>query len=203
MDRDHVGGRQQLVELHQLNARYGRLGQRRIGGDHAHTEGVGGDGDPGADPAQPDQAQRAGVELEGSPDRLAFESLAGAGGVMRKVLGDGEDQRQRVLGSRHHRRQRRVAHGHAGSSCGDDVDVVVADPDPRDHLDSRAQPEGGVVPRTHRCRQDGVGHVELIVAAETHKLRSPVDQVAVHIGEGVVDEQQRQSARQNWSRRAR
>ena len=160
-----------------------------------HAQRVGDDRDTRRDASDADQAERAGVELEGPPDRLALQALAGALDVMREVLRHGEDQRQRVLGGGHHRRDRRVAHDDAGRLGVGDVDVVVADTDPRDDLGVAVPRERGGVPLPSGADEDGVGDVEPVIAAGADEIGPPVDEVAVDLGERVVDEEQGQVGR--------
>ena len=126
----------------------------------------------------------------GRPARPA--ALPGAADVMRQVLGDGEHQRQRVLGGRHHRRDRRVADDDAGRGGVGDVDVVVADTDPRDDLERSGAGEGRRVPGRTAAGEDRVGGVEAVVGSGSDDDRPPVDEVAVDVGERMVDEEQRQ-----------
>ena len=92
MQRDHVGAREQFVELHQRVA-----GMRRaIPGDHLHAEPAPHARNFAADAAEPDDAQR----LAGKLHAFARNPAAGADFAVhaRHVAAGGHHQRDRVLG---------------------------------------------------------------------------------------------------------
>ena len=96
MQRDHVGPRQQGVELDQRHARV--RARAAVPGDHLHADAARDPHHLAADAAEPDHAEHLSGELH------AFERLPGAGAHRavhaRKAAAAGEHQRDRVLGDR-------------------------------------------------------------------------------------------------------
>ncbi len=179
VQRDDVGLGEQPVETDQLTA----LGftEVRVVGQHAHAERPGGQTHPASDAAVTHQPEHRAVELEGAARRCTGQALPSALGLCRQVLDHGEQQHQGVLGSRHRRGVRRVADDHSGGRSGGHVDVVVADPDARDHLHVRAQREGFGIPGPASTGKHGLRRAEVGVVGPDGD-RPTVDEVAVRVG---------------------
>ena len=96
IERDHVGARQQLVELDDRAGRVVPPGA--VPGDHLHADAARDAHDLAADAAEPDHAQRLALQLH------AFERAPGAGAHRavhaREPARAGEHQRDGVLGHR-------------------------------------------------------------------------------------------------------
>lgn len=108
---------------------------------------------------------------------------------MREVLGDREDQTDRVFGGRNERSDRRIADHDSGRGGGRHIDVVIADSDTRDHAERGRQRERVAVPRPNSARDDRVGPLEPVVATRADEHGPPLDEVEIRVGERMVDEQ--------------
>ena len=134
MQSDEVGLRQHFVQGHHGHSHAGRevRGDERIVRDQVHAEA----GRParhlGADPAQPDNAQRLVAHLdahEGGALPLPF--LHGGIGL-RDVAGQGQHQGDSVLGGGDRVANGRVDHGDAGAGGRVQINVIHADAGPGD-----------------------------------------------------------------------
>ena len=178
VDGHDVGGGEQLVERHQ--SRRPGTGDSSTAGSLAITRmpsALATTATREAMRPMPTRPSTLPSSSRARPTGSPLQALAGTVDVMREVLGHGEHQRQRVLGGRHHRRDRRVAHDDPCRGGVGDVDVVVADTDARDDLGVRRQRERRRVPRPHRAGEDRVGGVEAVVGAGSDDDRPPVDEV--------------------------
>ncbi len=167
VQRDHLGARQQVVELDLLDAEVPRAVGREEGvvGDHAHLQAMRAVGDDRADVAAADQAQHLVGEL--GADEARFLPFAGA----RRAVGGGQlagerhHHRDRVLGGGDRVAERRVHHDDAALGGGGEVDVVDPDAGAADHLEALGSGE-------HRSRDLGRrAHREAVVFADDpHQL---------------------------------
>ena len=142
VQRDEIGAREQVVELHLLHAHlhcaFGR--QERIERHHLHFQPSGAIGDDRADVPRTDQPQSLGGELD-AHEAVLFPLAGLRRGVrLRQLAGEREHQRDRVFGGGDRVAERRIHHHHAFGRGGGDVDVVDADPGATNHLQL-----GGVV----------------------------------------------------------
>ncbi len=188
VQRDDVGFGEESIELDEFAAV--GFGEIRVVGHDAHAERPGGRADAAGDPAVTHQPQQRAVEFQRGASRRPRQALAGTLGLRGQVLDDGEHQHQRVLGGRHRRGVGRVAHDHPGSRGRGNIDVVVADADPGDDLQRRAQGEGLGVPGTLGAGQHGMGGAEVAVVGSDGD-RPALDEVAIRIGQRVIEEQNR------------
>ena len=109
-----------------------------IVGDDCHREALRAPRDLRADPAESDYAERLPVDLR-PEEAVAFPLATPEVGVgLRKLPGDGEEERHRVLGGGDRVAARRVHANDAAPRGGLHVDVVKPDPGAADHLESRS-----------------------------------------------------------------
>ena len=103
------------------------LADEGVEGEHPHAEAVGAGRDQLADPAEAEDAERLGMQLDtGEPG--AVPGTGDEGGMrLRHVAGQRQQQRHGVLGRCDHIRLRRVGDHDAQTGRGLDVDVVHAD----------------------------------------------------------------------------
>ena len=161
-----------------------------IGRDHDHPETLGGDGDAGGDAAEADQSERRAVELERLGGHRARQPGGGTGLQDRHVLGDGEHQRDRVLGGRHGRGLGGIAGDDAGGGEVGEVQVVVADAGPRHDAEPWARREQRCVIRALAAGDRAVGEREVSIVGPDGD-RPALDQVAEVVGNPAVEEEHR------------
>ena len=136
MQRDEVGALEQFIEFDLLDAQLdGTLWrQERIEGDHLHAQADATVGDDRADIAATEHAKHLARDL--GAHELRFFPLAG----LRRTVGggdlpgDGQHQRDGVLGGRDRIAERRVHDDDAARGRRLDVDVVDADAGAADDL---------------------------------------------------------------------
>ena len=162
VQRHDVGERQHRVECHESDAGYRRLLDEWIGATTIIPRPWAAMATRLAMRPSPTSPKRRAVELERLGGHRARQPGRGAGLQHRHVLGDGEHQRDRVLGGRHGRRLRGVADDDAGGGGVGEVHVVVADAGSRHDAEPWARREHRSVPlamaagdrrrRRGRCR---------------------------------------------------
>ncbi len=137
MQRDEIGLRQQLVELDLLHAHLlgPFLGKEGVVGQNAHLEADGARADDGADIAGADDAERLAGDLDAHELRLLPLAGLGRGVRGRKLAGDGEHQRDGVLGGGDRVAEGRVHDDDAAARGGRDIHIVDADAGAADDLE--------------------------------------------------------------------
>ena len=129
VERDDVGGPEQLVEVDEAGAggARGRLGRERVVRDDGHAEGAGPAGHLAADPSDPDEAECLGAKL--SAGELRARPLAGADAAVGidDPAEERERERERVFCRGHDVAEGRVHDVHPPRCRGGYIDVVDAD----------------------------------------------------------------------------
>ena len=146
------------------------------------------------DAPQAEDAERLPRQLDAreapSVPRPLLERSVGLG----DVPGDGEEQRERVLGGRHHRRLGRVRHDDAPPRRRVHVDVVDADACTPDHLEASRlldEPRVDRRPRPHDDRVEvGDDRLELR-AAVLDDFEAPAEELEPRLGDRLPDENPR------------
>ena len=136
---DEVGAHQEFLELNLVDAHgFGAFGAEvRVEGGDLHAQALGAVGDDRADVAAADDAERLACEFDAHEAVLfPFAGVRrGVGGG--DLAGEGEHQRDGVLGRRDRVAVRRVHDDDAAAGGGWDVDVVDADTGAADDLEVR------------------------------------------------------------------
>ena len=135
---DEIGARQELVEFDLFDSDFGRaLGaQKRVVGDHPHSQSDAARGGDRADVAAADDAERLAGELHAHEAILLPLARLRRDVCSRDLPGEREHERDRVLGRGDRVAERRVHDDHAARCGGRNVDVVDADAGPADDLQS-------------------------------------------------------------------
>ncbi len=138
VQRDHIGPRQQRVQVDLLDAQVDGplVRQERIERHHPHLQADGAVGDDGADIAAADQAEGLGGDL--GAHEAGLLPLAGLGGGVGggDLPGDREHHRDGVLGRGDGVAEGRVHHDDALGGGRRNVDIVDADAGTTDHLEA-------------------------------------------------------------------
>ena len=165
---DHLGTREQLVELDQLDAeRAGAiLGQERVVGDHGHIERLQSPRDGRADAAEADQSGDAADEFCADEGGALPAVGAQAGVGLDEVARSGEHERDGQLCGGDGVAAAGVEDGHAALGSGVEIDVVNTDAGASDRAElGRGRDQVGVHLRPAADDQRiGVGkpHLEFI-----------------------------------------
>ena len=136
MQRDEIGARQKLVQLHLGHTDLGGalLGQEGVIGHHLHLEAERAGADDGTDIARTDHAQRLAGQFHTHETRLFPFARMGGGIGLGDLAGHREHHRDGMLGGRDRIAEGRVHHDDALFRRLGDVDIVDTNARAADHL---------------------------------------------------------------------